>query len=427
MHFDNVTDWLAYQESLNVKSIDLGLERVKAVYERLQLQPCWKAVFTVAGTNGKGSCVAMLASILSHGGYRVGTYTSPHLFRYNERICINGQPVDDALLCEAFEQVELARGDIALTYFEFGTLAALVIFAHASLDAVVLEVGLGGRLDAVNIIDPDVALITALDIDHVDWLGSDRDSIAKEKAGIMRPGKPMVCIDPDPPKSLREQVQLLGAKAYFINRDFNPQQVDETCWRWQTGEQAPAHYPYPPLTGDFQLRNAAGVIMSLHLIKHRLPVSERSIAEGLKTATITGRFQVIPGEVTRIFDVAHNAQAAQALARNLLNYTGAGRTFAVVGMLKDKAITDVANAMAQVVNYWYVGDVQVPRSANAAHLAEQVAKGLQGNQTDVRVFATIEDAYRAANNNASKGDRIVVFGSFYTVAALLPLAQKISV
>ncbi len=427
MHFDNVADWLAYQESLNVKSIDLGLERVKAVYDRLQLAPRWRAVITVAGTNGKGSCVAMLTSILTQGGYRVGTYTSPHLFRYNERICLNGQSVDDVTLCEAFAQVEDARGDIALTYFEFGTLAAFVIFAQATLDAVVLEVGLGGRLDAVNIINPDVALITALDIDHVDWLGADRDTIAREKAGIMRSGKPMVCIDPDPPQSLHEQVRQLGAEPYFINRDFTYEAVDESCWRWQYDDQASVHYPNPALVGEFQLQNAAGVIMSLQLLKHHLPLNEPSIASGLKRTFLTGRFQVVPGEVIRIFDVAHNAQAAQALAGNLKNSACTGRTLAVVGMLKDKAIAEVAHAMAPVIDYWYMGGLQAPRAASAEYLANQVNKGLGGDGAKVAVFDNIESAYSMACDAAVNGDRIVIFGSFYTVAAVLPLAQEISV
>jgi dihydrofolate synthase/folylpolyglutamate synthase len=427
MRFDNVADWLAYQESLNVKSIELGLERVKAVYDRLQLAPDWRAVITVAGTNGKGSCVAMLTSILTQGGYRVGTYTSPHLFRYNERICVNGQPVNDATLCEAFEKVEAARHEVALTYFEFGTLASLVIFAQASLDAVVLEVGLGGRLDAVNIIDPDVALITALDIDHVDWLGADRDSIAREKAGIMRPGKPMVCIDPDPPQSLHEQVRQLGAEAYFINRDFACEAMDESCWRWRYHSQSSVDYPYPPLVGEFQLQNAAGAIMCLALLKQRLPLNEQSIAEGLKRTSIAGRFQVIPGEVVRIFDVAHNTQAAQALALNLNNMPCASRTLAVLGMLEDKSIAQVAHAMAPVVDHWYVGALQVPRAANVEYLADQVHKGLADDRAEISVLTDIESAYGAARDAAAKGDRIVVFGSFYTVAAVLPLAQKMSV
>jgi dihydrofolate synthase/folylpolyglutamate synthase len=427
MRFNNVADWLAYQETLNVKSIDLGLERVKAVYDRLQLTPRWRAVVTVAGTNGKGSCVAMLTSILTQGGYRVGTYSSPHLFRYNERICINGQPVDDATLCEAFEMVEKARDEIALTYFEFGTLAALLIFAQASLDAVVLEVGLGGRLDAVNIIDPDVALITALDIDHVDWLGHDRESIAREKAGIMRPGKPTVCIDLDPPLSLRAHAQQLGAVTYFINQEFTCQVLDEVAWCWRYDGQAAVHYPYPPLVGDFQLRNAAGVIMSLELLKQRLPVNEQSIAQGLKRTSIAGRFQVVPAEVTHIFDVAHNAQAAQALADNLKHFICKGRSLAVAGMLADKAIAEVVQAMAPVIDHWYVGALHVPRAASVEHLADQVSKGTRGDKARIAVFSDIESAYAAASHDAIEGDRIVIFGSFYAVAAVLPLVQKISV
>ena len=427
MRFDNVADWLAYQESLNVKTIDLGLERVNTVYQRLHLTPHWRTVVSVAGTNGKGSCVAMLTSILTHGGYQVGTYTSPHLFRYNERISLNGRPVDDAILCDAFAQVEAARGDIALTYFEFGTLAALAVFAQAPLDAVVLEVGLGGRLDAVNIVDPDVALITALDVDHVEWLGPDRESIAREKAGIMRPGKPVVCIDPDPPRSLLATAQGMGAEAYCLNHAFTCQDMQNGFWNWQYDEQPAVNYPYPALPGEFQLQNAAGVIMCLQLLKACLPIDEGSTAEGLRKTFLPGRFQVIPGKVTRIFDVAHNVQAAQALAHSLKDLPCRGRTYAVMGMLKDKAIAEVARAMQPVIDGWYVGPVEAPRTASMEYLLEQLNCGTQLESDRIAAFPSIAAAYSAANKQAADGDRIVVFGSFYTVAAILPLAQKISV
>lgn len=427
MRFNTVADWLAYQESLNVKSIDLGLERVKRVYERLRLQPRWGAVITVAGTNGKGSCVAMLTSILSHGGYRVGSYTSPHLFRYNERICINGQPVADDVLCAAFEHVEAARADVALTYFEFGTLAALVIFAQTTLDALVLEVGLGGRLDAVNIIDPDVALITALDIDHTDWLGPDRESIAREKAGIMRPGKPMVCIDPEPPQSLREAARQIHAQAYFINRDFTAHAINDSLWHWQMADEESMELPYPSLAGDFQLDNAAGVIMCLRLLKARLPLQQNAIARGLQSTIVAGRFQVITGPVTRIFDVAHNAQAAKSLAANLKRLPCQGKTYAVVGMLKDKAIADVAHVLAPLIDHWFLGQLHGARAADADYLGAEVRRGVGSAEDKISAFPSVESAYEGACAAATHGDRIVVFGSFYTVAAVLPLAQQMRV
>jgi dihydrofolate synthase/folylpolyglutamate synthase len=423
MHFDNVADWLAYQETLNVKSVDLGLERVNAVYERMQLVPQWGTVITVAGTNGKGSCVAMLTSVLTQCGYRVASYTSPHLFRYNERICINGEPVDDAALCAAFAQVEDSRGDTALTYFEFGTLAALAIFAQASPDVMVLEVGLGGRLDAVNIIDPDVALITALDIDHVDWLGEDREQIAREKAGIMRSGKAMVCIDPDPPRALTAMAQQINAEAYFINRAFVYQVLDESLWRWQYDDHDPVDYPYPALAGDFQLRNASGVLMVLQLLKDRLPVERNCVATGLRRTFIPGRFQIMFGAVNRIFDVAHNVQAAKALAHNLNSMPCLGKTYAVLGMLKDKAISEVAHTMKSVIDRWYVGSLNVPRGADAGYVAEQVSQGVGPAPATITTFDNIENAYHAANHAAEDGDRIVIFGSFYTVTALLPRQQ----
>jgi len=432
MRFDNVADWLAYQESLNVKSIDLGLERVKIVYQHLRLSPNWRAVITVAGTNGKGSSVAMLASILTAAGYRVGSYTSPHLFRYNERIRVNGVDVADETLCEAFAQVEQARGDSALTYFEFGTLTALLIFAQVTLDVVILEVGLGGRLDAVNIIDPDVALITALDIDHMDWLGSDRETIAREKAGIMRPGKPMVNIDLDPPQSLKTAAQALGAKAYFIDHDFSARVNDGSSWWWQCAGGEPQLYSRPLLAGDFQLRNAAGVIMTLELLKSRLPVSSEAIEQGLKTASVPGRFQIIPGAPIHIFDVAHNAQAAKELARNLQNPVCHGRrqsqgqTIAVFGILKDKAIAEVVRAMIHIVDFWYVGKLNADRAADVDYIVTEMREA--GVPSDkISVYSDIENAYDAAKSGASAADRIVIFGSFYTVSGVLPLVRQISV
>ena len=428
MRFDNVADWLAYQESLNVKSIDLGLERVKAVYQSLQLSPRWRAVITVAGTNGKGSSVAMLASILNAAGYRVGSYTSPHLFRYNERIRINGVEVSDEALCKAFAQVESARGDSALTYFEFGTLAALLIFAQASLDVVVLEVGLGGRLDAVNIIDPDVALITALDIDHADWLGSDRETIAKEKAGIMRAGKPMVTVDPNPPQALRDAAQALSAPTYFINEKFSAQAIDESSWRWQYGDTQPRQYPRPPLAGDFQLRNAAGVVMTLELLKFCLPVDDQAVARGLENTAIPGRFQIIPGTPIRIFDVAHNTQAVKELAVNLQNSVcghnpeSARLSHAVFGILKDKAIVEVARAMGDVIDFWYIAKLDAARAADVDYtVAQMLEAGIPADK--ISTYPGIEYAYNGAMMKAAAGDCVVVFGSFYTVASVLPLAR----
>lgn len=428
MRFDNVARWLAYQESLNSKSIDLGLERVTAVYQRLQLSPRWRAVITVAGTNGKGSSVAMLDSIFNAAGYHVGSYTSPHLFRYNERIRINGLAVNDDTLCEAFSQVEKARGEIALTYFEFGTLAAFWIFDRASLDVVILEVGLGGRLDAVNIVDPDVALITALDVDHVNWLGTDRETIAKEKAGIMRSGKPMVNIDPDPPQSLQAAAKEIGAQAYFLDRDFTVRKQDESSWWWQCAHSEPQLYPCPSLRGDFQLRNAAGALMTLELLKTRVPVNRQAISQGLKNTFIPGRLQIVPGKPLRIFDVAHNAQAAKELARNLQNtvcYRGPqrhGKTYAVFGVLRDKDIVQITQAMQNVVDFWFIGQLDVDRAAAADYTVAQLREA--GVPADnISSYSSIEKAYDAVLSIAGEEDCIVVFGSFYTVASVLPLVR----
>jgi dihydrofolate synthase/folylpolyglutamate synthase len=414
MRFNRLEDWLAYQETLNSRVIDLGLDRVNEVLRRMGLDQPWPVIITVAGTNGKGSCVALLGSILIQGGYRVGTYTSPHLLRYNERITIDGKAVDDTALCEAFEQVEQARGDVALTYFEFGTLAAFSILAGAGLDVMVLEVGLGGRLDAVNVLNPDVALITNIAIDHTAWLGEDRESIGREKAGIVRAGRPVVCGDEMPPASVRQAVQQAASPAYFINTDFQ-YTAEEGRWDWRGARTEYTQLPLPALQGEFQLRNAACVLMVLELLQSRCPVSAAALHRGLKQVSLPGRLQVLPEPVTQIFDVAHNPAAARHLAAALRRMPCKGRTFAVVGMLADKAIPEVLNEMRGVVDEWFVGGLAVPRGADSHKLAEHFTRD------DVLTrFDTLTEAYHAAMDVAGPADRVVVFGSFYTVAELMP-------
>lgn len=429
MRFNSVEDWLAFQESLNNQEIDLGLERVEDVYRRLGIDVSSATVITVAGTNGKGSCVALLTAMLVSAGYRVGTYTSPHINRYHERIAINACPVDDQILCHAFEQVDQARGDIPLTYFEFGTLAALVIFAQTPLDVVVLEVGLGGRLDAVNIIGADVALITNIDIDHTDWLGPDRESIGKEKAGILRPGKPLVCGDTNPPQSLLNAVTALQVPAYFIQHDFSYETVDADKWCWRQGPynnnshhdgchsngfHLRASLPLPVMSGQFQLTNAACVLMVLQLIKDRLPVSASAINAALTQTRLPGRFQVVPGEVLQVFDVAHNYAAVTEMARNLMQLPGHAKTYAVFAMLKDKDIEHTVTPMFDLVTEWHVGSIGVKRGASADFIAGQL-----NPQANIYKYATVSDAYNAVLAKAHPGDRIIVFGSFYTVAEAL--------
>lgn len=415
MRFNTLDEWLAWQETLHPSAIDLGLERIRPVLLRLGLQqpPC--AVITVGGTNGKGSSVAMLDAILRAAGYRVGAYTSPHLLRYNERICLHGTPVDDATLCAAFERIDQARQDTSLTYFEFGTLAAFSIFSAAPLDVVILEVGMGGRLDAVNLWDADVALVTAIGIDHTAWLGDTREEIAFEKAGIFRAGRPAVCGDPDPPHTLLQHADKMGAPLYRFGRDFG-YTVDGMAWSWWSVTQRRHALPHPALRGPFQLQNAAGVLMVLELLAQALPVNQGDIRQGLSAVQLAGRFQVLPGMPLRILDVAHNPHGAQVLAQSLRAQPCAGQTHAVMSMLADKDIDGVISVMRDVIDVWHVAGLDVPRGVSGAQLAGRLqVAGI----TSVHVHANVTAAYQQAGSHAQPIDRVVVFGSFYTVAEVL--------
>ncbi len=415
MRFPTLQAWLDWQETLHPSAIDLGLERPGRVLKALGLQSQQHMVISVVGTNGKGSSVAMLESILLAAGYRVGCYTSPHLLRYNERIRIQGEEVSDEALCESFERIDRARGDVSLTYFEFGTLAAFDIFSRAALDVAVLEVGLGGRLDAVNLLDADVALVTAIDVDHAAWLGDDRDVIAREKAGILRAGMPAVCSDPHPPRSLLDYADSLGVPLAVIDRDFRYEATSEG-WAWFSEDQHRMPLPLPALRGRFQLQNAAGVLMVLHLLSGRLPVSMQHLRQGLLSVSLAGRFQVFPGEVPMIIDVAHNPQSAMALKDNLEQIPVSGQTRAVVAMLADKDLAHVVSALEPVVEQWYVAGLDVYRGCDAPSLAKVVEEVCT---ITPRVFTTLDEALEQAQRDAVKGDRIVVFGSFYTVAGAM--------
>ncbi len=419
MRFQTLDDWLQWQESLHPSAIELGLERPGKVLRTLGLDAPRHTVITVAGTNGKGSSVAMLESILRAAGYRVGCYTSPHLRCYNERIRIDGVPVDDACLCEAFERIDRARGDISLTYFEFGTLAAFDIFEQAALDVAVLEVGMGGRLDAVNLLDADVALVTAIDVDHAAWLGNDREAIGYEKAGVFREGKPAVCSDPHPPATLLQYAEQLGAPLYCLNRAYRFEREGDG-WLWRGEEISRAALPLPALHGRFQLQNAAGVLMVLSLLNDTLPVAPQHLRQGLHAVSLPGRFQVVPGAVTVILDVAHNPQSAAALADNLAEIPVAGTTHAVVAMLADKDITQVLRRMAGVVDDWYPAGLDVFRGTDGSALAAAITES--GVKVDTAYFS-VAAALAAAQNAAKGGDRIVVFGSFHTVAEALAVFE----
>ncbi len=378
------------------------------------------AAITVTGTNGKGSTVAMCETILRRAGYKVGAYTSPHLIAYNERIRIDGKAISDADLCAAFERVEAARGAVPLTYFEFGTLAAFDLFRAARVDIAVLEVGMGGRLDAVNAIDADVAIVTAVDIDHVSWLGETREAIGREKAGIFRAGRPAICGDPNPPAIIAAEAERIGAKLLQFNRDFSVER-GAAEWTWRHGTRLRAGLPYPSLRGDYQLYNAASALLALEMLADRFPVTQGDVREGLISGVIPGRFQVLPGRPVRVLDVAHNAQAARSLAATLKQQRIEGRTLAVFGMLRDKDITSVIKPLAGVVDRWFPATLHTPRGATAAQLIESLAAaGVQ----PAAGYDDVHQAYAAALRDATEADRVVVFGSFHTVGDILAALGK---
>ena len=411
--------WLEYIERIHPKSIQLGLERVERVRDVLSRVSA-AALFTVAGTNGKGSTCAILEAILLAAGYRVGLYTSPHLLRYNERVRLDGVPVDDERLCAAFDVVERARvekaGGVPLTYFEFGTLAAWEIFANEPLDAVILEVGLGGRLDAVNAYDCDCALLTSVALDHIDYLGDTRESIGAEKAGIFRKGKPAIIADPDPPQSVHDCARAIGAEPWMIGRDFGYWRQGEQWMFWGPGGRRPG-LAYPALRGGRQLANASAALAALDALRQRLPVGMQDVRSGLAHVELPARFQVLPGRPAVVLDVAHNPQAASALADDLAAMGFFPETYAVFGMLRDKDIGGVCRAMRGQISTWLAADLSVPRGANKQVLADALAGAEVAG--DVFYFKSPRDAYVEAKKRANENDRIVVFGSFHTVAEVM--------
>ena len=409
-------DWLRWIETLHPRSIDLGLDRVHAVLRALAIAHPGFAVITVAGTNGKGSTVAMCEAVLRSAGYRVGAYTSPHLVRYNERIRVDGKSIADEELCAAFERIDARRGQVALTYFEYGTVAALDVFARRAVDIAVLEVGMGGRLDAVNAIDPDVAIITSIGIDHTAWLGPDRESIGREKAGIFRTGRPAVCGDPNPPASVLQTAAEVGARLACYDRDFRAEPV-EGGWSFHFRDHVRAGLPFPLLRGDYQLRNAACAAAALTLLEERFPITQSQLRDGLLAAFVPGRFQVIPGAPPVVLDVAHNVQAAEALAENLRRHRLPGKTHAVFGMLIDKPIADVARTVASEIDRWYAISLAGPRGASAAQVARALAQAEARGPVSQHPDAVT--AYEAARAAAGPADRVLAFGSFYTVGDIL--------
>jgi dihydrofolate synthase/folylpolyglutamate synthase len=415
-------DWLALIESRHAEThIDMGLDRVRTVKERMNLQfDC--PVIMVAGTNGKGSTCAMLESVLLHAGYRVGLYIKPHFLDFNERARINGEMASDAMLVDAFNFVESQRGDISLTYFEFTTLAIMHLISKAGVDVAILEVGLGGRLDAVNVIDADVSIVTSIDIDHSDYLGETREEIGFEKAGIFRAGKPAICSDPVPPQSLIRHAHDIGADLWLIGRDFN-YQGDQQQWSYGGRSQRRNSLAYPALRGANQLLNASAALAALEALRLQLPAGAQEVRTGLALVELPGRFQVLPGRPTTVLDVAHNPHAAATLAQNLGNMGFHRYTYAVFGIMADKDIEGVIAPMAGLVDHWCVADLASKRSANSAELARQLAalrpSGAKEGDFSVTSFPDPAAAFANAMSRAGENDRIVVFGSFYTVAGVM--------
>lgn len=420
---DTLPQWLDFIAHLHDHVIDMGLDRVAEVYARLGIG-FDAAVITVGGTNGKGSTCALLESILLQGGYRVGLYTSPHLLIFNERVRIGGEMVSDAALMTAFAQIEAARAEITLSYFEFTTLAALKLFADAKLDAVILEVGLGGRLDAVNIVDADVAIVTSVDIDHVDYLGDTREKIGFEKAGIFRTGKAAICSDPVPPQSLIDHALEIGADLWLFGRDFN-YSGDKQQWNFSGRGHRRNSLAYPSLRGANQLLNASAALAALEVLRMRLPLGAQEIRMGIVLVDLPGRFQVLPGRPSVVLDVAHNPHAAATLAQNLNNMGFHRYTYAVFGAMQDKDIDGVIAQLKSCVDHWCVTDLPLPRAASAVALQQKlleagvVQQDGPAAESGITTFISPAAAFANAQSRAGENDRIVVFGSFLTVAGVL--------
>jgi dihydrofolate synthase / folylpolyglutamate synthase len=412
--FHSLQDWLSWQEGLHFTAIELGLDRCCSVAERMGLLNPDFTLISVAGTNGKGSSVTMLDMILRRSGFSTGKYTSPHLLRYNERICVDGCETSDAILCRAFDRIDQARGDISLTYFEFGTLAALEVFQQAGVQIAIMEVGLGGRLDAVNILDADAALVTSIDVDHENWLGHDRESVGGEKAGIFRANRPAVCSDPEPPASVTDYASEIGAKLELLNQDYSYEVIAD-AWNWHSGSSRYHALAKPNVNNDCQIQNAAGVLMLLKTMADRFPVSYDAVTTTMRDFHLNGRFQIVPAEVPYVLDVAHNRQAAQLLVRNLRKLPVTGLTRCVVGMLKDKNHELIFRELSEIVDSWYVVDLESDRAAKAGLLIDKLNKTV--NPKEMYEFEDINEALDQVSKDAQTGDRIVITGSFLTVRA----------
>lgn len=413
-------EWLTYLEQLHPTSIELSLERVSHAKNQLRLTPTFP-VIAVGGTNGKGSVCAMLEAIFTNAGFHVGCYTSPHFLRYNERIRIDQQEVDDIDLCEAFNEIEITRKNsgISLTYFEFGTLAAMLLFIRAKVDIAILEVGLGGRLDAVNVFDADCAILTSIGMDHMDYLGNTREEIGFEKAGIFRKGKTAICAETNVPETINQQAEKIGVNFLQINEDFG-YVAEQKQWHFWGMEGNRHCLPYPALRGSVQLNNASACLAALDAFAQYLPVSMNDVRHGLLDVSLPGRFQILSNKPMIILDVAHNTDAAHVLADNLDAMQPYQHTYAVFAMLKDKDIAGVVKALKHCVDIWLISTIHAPRGADANELLKILNEvGINGANKALHVFSDPVAAYRYACEHATNNDRICVLGSFYTVSAIL--------
>lgn len=438
-------DWLLWQESLHLSEIDLGLDRIGKVAKKLDLLSPSFPIITVAGTNGKGSTVAFLDSILRAEGYKTGAYTSPHLINYNERILLNGEQANDATIIQAFEAIDEARRtikddtgelvDISLTYFEFSTLAAMFIYQQQNVDVALLEVGLGGRLDAANLWDASLAIITSIAIDHIDWLGDDRDIIAIEKSGIMRKNTPAICGDTNPPSTIATEAKRIGAQLQQINSEFSftptnalSKNMVNKSWRWKN-QEVTLDLQLPIMPGEFQLNNAATAIAGLFSIKSLLPLSLNAINTGLKDAQVIGRLQVIQTQPEWLIDVAHNPHAAKQLAKYIQENPVNGKTYALFSMLRDKDINEVLNLMDSVIDEWHIVATKGSRGLSLEELKQHFSqqnikknteRNLQLNTlTQVISYDNFSDACDALKNMTKDEDRVVAFGSFLVISEIL--------
>ena len=408
--------WLAYISSQHPSDIELGLERLREVTKRLELEAFSCPIITVAGTNGKGSSITALEKFYTASGFRTGCYTSPHLTIFNERIRVSGVFASDNEICAAFSKIDSSRGEIPLTYFEFATLAAFIIFTDSELDVVLLEVGLGGRLDASNLFPADLALITSISIDHTGWLGEDREAIAVEKAGIIHSGKIAIIADPDPPKNLLNIANKKAKKVYILNQDYSYER-QQTGWCWKSVNKTLSKLPFPGLKGDPQFNNLAGVLMCLTALQNRLPVTDEIIYRALPEIHLMGRFQVLKGKPVTILDVSHNPDSTALLAENLGQQSVTGKTYAIVAMLKDKDISESLSNVFPCIDYWNVSGLSVSRGEKPEVLKAALEE--INPLSHCQIFADVNQAWEHVYKVARENDRVVVFGSFHTVGAII--------